>query len=252
MRKLSFLFLTLNIFSQSFFAETNSTLPFKVGERLEYDLSWGFISVGSALMEVHSLTEIKGEMCYLVKFSVRTNSFADKFYKVRTSIESTVSSDFSRSFIYRKSQEEGSTKRKILVHYDYDQLKATYSEGGQVQSTIPIPGKVFDPLSIAYFFRLQELQPYQEKTLPTCDGKSFREIIVRTGKKKLISVPAGKFNSIETIPEMQNLRGVFKKSPKGILRVWYSTDSRRIPVEISSKVLVGSFKAKLRKTSSLK
>ena len=88
--------------------------------------------------------------------------------------------------------------------------------------------------------------------MPTCDGKSFREIIVRTGKKKLISVPAGKFNSIETIPEMKNLRGVFKKSPKGILRIWYSTDSRRIPVAISSKVIVGSFNAKLRKTSGLK
>ena len=61
-----------------------------------------------------------------------------------------------------------------------------------------------------------------------------------------------KFDSIETIPEMHNLRGVFKKSPEGILRVWYSTDKRRLPVKISSKVIVGSFNAELKKTSGLK
>ena len=72
------------------------------------------------------------------------------------------------------------------------------------------------------------------------------------GKKEKISVPAGKFYAIETRPEMQNLRGVFKKSPDGILRVWYSADSQRIPVKISSKVIVGSFNANLRKTSGLK
>lgn len=252
MRKLLFLLLTSNFLAQSFFAETNTTLPFKVGERLEYDLSWGFLPVGSAIMEVKSLTKFKGEMCYLARFSVQTNSFADAFYKVRTSIESTISSDFSRSFVYRKSQEEGKTRRKIVVNYDYDERKAIYSVGNIIQSTTPIPAQVFDPLSIAYFFRLQELQPNQEKTLPTCDGKSFRNIIVRTGEKKIISVPAGKFDSIETIPEMHNLRGVFKKSPEGILRVWYSTDKRRLPVKISSKVIVGSFNAELKKTSGLK
>jgi hypothetical protein len=45
------------------------------------------------------------------------------------------------------------------------------------------------------------------------------------------------------------LRGVFKKSPDGILRVWYSLDELRLPVKISSKVVVGSFKAELTKSS---
>jgi hypothetical protein len=50
---------------------------------------------------------------------------------------------------------------------------------------------------------------------------------------------------------MKNLSGVFKKSPKGILRVWYSADNRRIPVKISSKVVVGSFTAQLLKARGL-
>jgi hypothetical protein len=76
-------------------------------------------------------------------------------------------------------------------------------------------------------------------------------IVVRTGESDYISVPAGKYKAVGTTPEMKNLSGVFKKSPDGILRVWYTVDNRRIPVKISSKVIVGSFTASLVKASGL-
>jgi hypothetical protein len=242
----------LSLSSFGLFAKADFTLPFKVGEKLDYDLSWGFLPVGQATMEVHSLEEVNGELCYLVRFSVRTNSFADRFYKVRTTIESTVSSDFKKSIRYRKFQEEGKTKRNISVNFDYKEKKANYYQDGSLISSISIPSEVFDPLSIAYFFRLNILESNQEIALPTCDGKSYREIVVRTGPSKKVSVPDGIFDAIETIPEMQNLRGVFKKSPNSVLRVWYSKDKHQIPVKISSKVVVGSFNAKLKMASGLK
>jgi hypothetical protein len=242
----------LSLSSFGLFAKADFTLPFKVGEKLDYDLSWGFLPVGQATMEVHSLEEVNGELCYLVRFSVRTNSFADRFYKVRTTIESTVSSDFKKSIRYRKFQEEGKTKRNISVNFDYKEKKANYYQDGSLISSISIPSEVFDPLSIAYFFRLNILESNQEITLHTCDGKSYREIVVRTGPSKKVSVPDGIFDAIETIPEMQNLRGVFKKSPNSVLRVWYSKDKHQIPVKISSKVVVGSFNAKLKMASGLK
>ena len=52
-------------------------------------------------------------------------------------------------------------------------------------------------------------------------------------------------------PDMKDLSGVFKKSPKGILRVWYSDDYRKIPLKISSKVVVGSFTAELISAQNL-
>ena len=48
---------------------------------------------------------------------------------------------------------------------------------------------------------------------------------------------------------MENLGGVFNKSPDGLLKVWYSNDDRRIPVKVSSKVVVGSFTATLVKAN---
>ena len=227
-------------------ANKNESLPFDVGELLEYDLAWGFLPVGKASLHVHSLTEIKGVSCYLIKFSVRTNSFADAFYKVRTSIESYVAEDFSKSMLYRKNQQEGKTKRKVEVDFNYQKGKALYKRSDGAQSSIGIPEYVLDPLAMAYFFRLKNLNENKKWTIPTCDGKRFSNILVRSGQKKKISVPAGTFDAIETFPEMENLRGVFNKSPDGLLKVWYSRDRSQLPVKITSKVIVGSFNAELK------
>ena len=231
-----------------FYASTGfieAKAPFLPGEKLIYSLKWGFLPVGSATMEVLPRKLVNGELCHVFRFNVQTNSFADAFYKVRTSIESIVDKDFNKTLFYQKNQSEGSTRRDIKVEFDYQEMKCYYYRSDEKQSEVSIPEKVFDPLAIAYLFRFNQLRPNFKKALPTCDGRRYKEIVVKTGKRERISVPAGKFWAYGTVPEMQNLSGVFKKSPDGILCVWYSDDSMRIPVKISSKVVVGSFTATL-------
>jgi len=230
---------------ENFYSQTS--LPFVLGERLEYDLKWGFFRVGSASMEVFSENPQEPEGPKIVRFQVRTNSFADAFYKVRTTVKSTLDSSFSKTLKYEKSQHEGSTHREIIVEYDYKKKEARYFEGNNLTKITSIPGPVFDPLSIAYFFRLHSLVPGGKTTLPTCDGKKFRQVVVLTGKREHIKLPQGKIFAIGTSPEMENLGGVFNKSPKGMLEVWYSDDDRKVPVRVRSKVIVGSFTATLTK-----
>ncbi len=230
---------------ESIYSQTN--LPFILGERLEYDLKWGFFKVGSASMEVFSAHPEEPDGPKIVRFHVRTNSFADAFYKVRTTVTSTLDSSFSKTLKYEKSQHEGSTHREIFVEYDYKKKEARYFEGNNITKITPIPGPVFDPLSIAYFFRLHSLVPGGKTTLPTCDGKKFMQVVVRTGKRERIKLPQGKIFAVGTSPEMENLGGVFNKSPKGMLEVWYTDDDRKVPVRVRSKVIVGSFTATLTK-----
>ena len=232
--------------------EPAKELPFQPGETLKYDLKWGVFPVGSATMKVLPMEGEGDTAFHRLSFSVRTNEFADAFYKVRTNITSVVDRSFSRSVRYEKSQREGKTKREIKVLFDHDAGKASYFESERLESTLPIPSQVLDPLSIAYFFRLGKLKPEAETILPTCDGRKLKMIKVRTGKVEKIRVPAGTYKAIGTIPEMKNLSGVFKKSPDGILRIWYSADSLKIPVRISSKVIVGSFNARLVSAEGLK
>ncbi len=222
-----------------------SSLPFALGERLEYELKWGFFPVGTATMKVTAVDPVNPDGHKLIRFHVRTNSFADAFYKVRTTITSTLDSSFSRTLKYKKSQHEGSTLKEIEVEFDYEKKQARYKKQGSEPRIIPIPGPVFDPLSIAYVFRLHPLVPGGVTRLPVCDGKRFSEVAVRAGVSEIINLPLGEISAIETYPAMGSLRGVFNKSPKGMLKVWFSDDYRKVPVCISSKVIVGSFKATL-------
>ena len=56
-------------------------------------------------------------------------------------------------------------------------------------SSIPIPVNVFDPLAIAYSFRLKELHENQTIQIPTCDGKNFRQMLIKTEKKGYFCLP---------------------------------------------------------------
>ena len=124
---------------------------------------------------------------------------------------------------------------------------AFYFNHGKLEREIPIRVATFDPLSIAYLFRLGETKPGEKRTFPTCDGRLVQDVEIMVKEKEKLSVPAGKFEVFEASPALKNLRGVFKKSPKGILRVWYSADARHLPVKMASKVVVGSFTARLEK-----
>ena len=137
--------------------EQTVSLPFKVGERLEYNLKWGFFPVGSAVMEVLPKDSQDTDGPKIIRFSVRTNSFADTFYKVRTQISSTIDPLFTRALRYEKSQHEGNTRREIVVDFDYDRGEARYLQNDSSPVITSIPGPVFDPLSIAYFFHNREV-----------------------------------------------------------------------------------------------
>ena len=220
--------------------------PFKAGEKLEYDISWGFIPVGRATLEINLIQEVPLKY-WQINFSVSTNDFADAFYKVRTRVRSEVDYSFTRSLYYSKNQQEGKTVKSVDVKFDYEQKLCFYSENSRKHKPLSIDGNVFDPLSIVYAFRLHPHKKGERKVISTCDGKKTLAISIKVGEKEQVRVPLGKFTTHSATPEMKNLSGVFKKSPKGILRVWYSVDNNRIPILIKSKVVVGSFTAKLRK-----
>ena len=222
-----------------------SSCPFVPGERLQYKIKWGLVPVGRATLEVALPEDLNGTLCHKFVLSVRTNEFADAFYKVRTRAESYLAADFSRSLLYRKKQQEGKTERDVVVRFDYDRNLAFYSNYGKLERKISIRPVAFDPLSIAYLFRLGEIKAGVRRSFPTCDGRVLQNVEVAVQAKEKIRVKAGEFEVFEATPALKNLRGVFKKSPRGVLRIWYSADARRIPVKMSSKVTVGSFTARL-------
>src|SRR5699024_8518246 len=74
-----------------------SVSAFTVGERLTYSIRWGILKAGTAVLEVHPVTEIDGEDVFHFSLSIRTTSLIDKFYKVRDQIDGFARTDFQGS-----------------------------------------------------------------------------------------------------------------------------------------------------------
>ncbi|MEM7672494.1 MAG: DUF3108 domain-containing protein [Verrucomicrobiota bacterium] len=226
---------------------SKTSKPFHAGERLIYSLKWGPFSVGEAVLEVLNENTLFEEPAYHIRFSVRTNKFADNFYKVRTQIETFPSTDMERSLHYRADQSEGKREKSFSVMMDWDQQLITRVENGKTLESLKPAEPMHDPLSVLFYFRTIELFEGAILPLPATDGKKMIHVDAEVSELESIRVPAGRFETFRVQPKMKDLGGVFRKSKDAALNIWFSADERRIPVRLKSKVRVGSFMANLKR-----
>jgi len=215
--------------------------PFSPGETLKFQLKWGIIPVGEAVLEVKPFTTRNGVDAYHFSVQARSNAFIDVFYKVRDHIDAFADTAMTRSVHYRQKQQEGTTQRDITVIFDWKKKEAQHTNYNEKRPAIPIRSGTFDPLSVFYFARLKGLTPGTVFERWVTDGKRCvvgKGIVVRREKIRLNGRPV---DTILFEPDCKEVRGVFEQSPGAKIEVWLTDDSRKIPVRIKSKVIVGSF-----------
>lgn len=221
-------------------------LPFCAGERLTYDLRWAAVSAGEASIEVLPEEDLGGIPALHFRMRAKTNGFVDVFYKVRDNVDAYTDPRLDRSLLYRKKQREGSYKRDITVRFFWDAMQAQYSNviNGPKEPIAVFHG-TFDPLSVFYAFRIMPLEVGTSVLRPVTDGVKCVLGRATVTARETVEVPAGTFDCFVVEPELEHIGGIFKKSADATLRIWVTADARRIPVRISSRVLVGSFHALL-------
>ena len=245
--------MTKNIFSFFLFlfllvtvGRTEQRFPFQVGEELQYKLKWGIFSVGRATLTVNEPAFVDGEWAHHFTFEVKTNSFADNFYKVRTRIDGYVSQDMTKSVLYKKRQQEGDTDRNITVTFNWNQNEVQYQNWDETLSPLSVTDNVFDPLSMLYAFRVMPLQEDSSMPMKATDGKKIVDSEINVVKKEDLKVPAGRYSCYLVEPDVKDLGGVFQKSDDATMQIWLeANENYHYPVKLKSKVRVGSFEALL-------
>jgi len=212
-------------------------LAFGTGEKLSFDINYGFINAGTATLEVARMIEYNDRPCYQVVSKALSNRVFSTFYKVEDRIESIIDAEGLYSWRFEKNLREGGYKADRV--YTFDQPRQiVYYEG----DTLDVPPVVQDALSVLYFIRVQDLQVGTSIFMDNfTDGKQY-PLEVRVLKRETIEVEAGRFDCIVVEPLTQSV-GVFKN--EGRLTVWLTDDRLKMPVLMKSKVLVGSISAEL-------
>jgi hypothetical protein len=220
---------------------SRNTNAFGVGERLVFDLKYGFITAGQAVMMIPAYEWVEGHQCMQVQFTVRSTPTFSFFFEVIDRYETYL--DVTGIFPWRFEQhiKEGKYKRDFSAIFDQVGHVAKTTEGN-----FPIPPNVHDILSAFYYARTLDYSKsrpgekvmlnnfYKDKTYP---------LAVKYLGHETVETDAGTFKCILVEPMVME-GGLFKSEGRIIL--WMTDDDIKMPVKVSTKVLVGSITAELR------
>ncbi|MGH7180577.1 MAG: DUF3108 domain-containing protein [Nitrospiraceae bacterium] len=219
-----------------------SARPFQVGEQLIYDISWLYITAGTAVMAIED-ADTDGERP-LVKLVTTTQSrpAITKFFPVDNRVESIMdpATLLPEHLIFRRR--EG--KKKEDIEYTFQQKEGTVTaiKGGTLE-TLEIPPGTQDVISCLYYARSElSLQPGSSLTLNVFHDKKNRKVEVRVEEIETVNGPWGEVETARVLVVMP-FQGLFLN--QGNIRVWFTNDDRRVPVRMKAKVVIGSIVADL-------
>lgn len=213
-------------------------LPFASGERAEYQVRLGAISVGSGSIEVAGVETIDGHTAYHTRMRV---SGGVGPARVDDRYDSWIDTQglFSRRFIQNVHEVRYRRNRT----YDFNPERQTYRRENGETGSIPTD-RPLDDLSFMYFARTLPMEVGDQHTLNRYFKQSGNPVVLRVVRRETVDVPAGRFRTVVVQPIIRT-QGLFGEG--GRAEIYFTDDERRIPVMIKSRVpLVGSLTMLLR------
>lgn len=211
-------------------------LPFSVGERLEYEVRFGPIRVGSGSMAVERVDTIRNREAWYTQFRIKGGTF---LYKVDDLTESWIDTRSLTSLRLKQLYHEGGRKRDVV--FDMFPERATYSEKGEPElKSVSLP---LDEGSFLYFVRTIPLEVGKTYDFDRYFKPDRNPVRLKVLRKEQVRVPAGTFNAIVVQPIIKTT-GIF--SENGEAQVWLADDPSRMMLQMKSNLSFGSINLYLK------
>lgn len=214
---------------------------FSIPERLEFDVSYTGIPAGRAVQEVKQV----GNEVQIVS-TAKSADWLRLFFPVNDRIESflisgTPPNSIGVPHLYRERISEGWTRYQKDATFDRQKLQATTKDLLKKKETVAtITQKTYDPLSSFFYFRSIPLKVGTSYFIDVFDCKKLWNTEVQVLRREEIVTPLGRFKTVVIKPIMK-YEGIFART--GDIFIWLTDDDRRIPVQMKSKVKIGSITA---------
>ncbi|HMK38835.1 MAG TPA: DUF3108 domain-containing protein, partial [Bacteroidota bacterium] len=220
---------------------TIDNVAFGTGERLVFDVNYGFITAGEAVLEIPALDTIAGRQCYRVEFRVNSLPSFSWIYRVQDRYVTYIDAGTIAPWKFEQHVREGSYSRDFIAEFDQRRNTARTAD-----STYPVPQYVHDILSAFYFARTIDYGPLKagdQIQLSNFYKDKTYDLIVRVLGRQQLEVAAGTFNTVVIEPLVKE-GGLIKV--EGRIVVWLTDDQRKIPVRVNTKVVIGSIDTELK------
>jgi len=213
---------------------------FHPGETLKYEVSWSdIVTAGTAVMEVKKERLPDGRDVLIFNLSGRSAGLVDQLFRVNDTVTSVFDPLVMQSLSYKLNENYGKKKRRRELIFDRERKRVVSRLNDDAPEIFDIPDQAQDALSSLYYLRTKEdFTIGKDMIIEVHDSGKNWSVEVQTLGREKIKTRAGEFATIKvrTYPKHE---GVFMN--KGVVFIWLTDDSRKIPVLMKSTLKVGSF-----------
>ena len=205
-------------------------VPFVTGESLSYAVKFGFLRVGSGSMYVKGPAMVRGQETTHILFRITGGTM---FFKVNDLMQSWIEPTRFASLRFHQDISEGGYQANR--RYEFYPDRKSYTENDKPEK--PSVESPLDDGSFLYFIRTQLLEVGKEYTYDRYFDPEANPVRIRVLRKERLRVPAGEFDAIVLQPIIKT-SGIFSEG--GSATIWLSDDSRRMVLQLKSRLSFGS------------
>jgi hypothetical protein len=219
-------------------ADPAASLPFKVGEQLNFNFfaGTGTQIIGTASFHVRARARYFNRDGMLLSAQLQTTGPGQALFPVNDQFSSYVDASTFLPFRTELRVQEGPRRAAWVVSADQDRGGALFDDGTRVE----INAGTHDLISVFYALRSFDLTP----------GRQSRVSLLLNRRVRLLSVTALRQADVQlngqNIPAVE--LSLITSDPEGdrfALRLWVSTDKRRLPLRLTAQTPLGPIRADL-------
>src|SRR5256885_7093504 len=203
------------------------TVPFKVGEKLTYDVAWSsFVTAGIAVTEVETKQPTRRSIAYHIVADGRPIPFVARLYALHYRVDALLDAYSLLPDRASVDIEEGARKRTRTK--EFDRRKEP---------------QALDALSAIYVLRAATLRSGLHITWPIVENDVTYTVRMETSGPEPVRTPMGTLPAWKVTPSATDAN----RRPVGRdMAIWISTDARRLPLKLRAELPVGTFDLVLR------
>lgn len=230
---------------------------YREGERLVYDVTWLGLRAGEATLEAQGVVNVNGRQAYHLVTTAQSGPVISKIYRVDDRTESYLALEPMWALRFDKNLREGRYRHSSQTLFDHEKGIVTFRYldfsrvpkditrledaeryGEYVEQEFPLTPGALDELSVLYYVRTLPLVANTRVTARVFASRKNWELEVKVLGRETLETVLGRRETLKVEPLLK-FEGIFER--KGRMIVWLTDDAERIPVQMKSEIIIGSF-----------
>jgi len=237
-----FFFLAGMLFLATRLCTAAGLVPFKPGEKLQYSIYLADFPAGDVTLAVMPMATTNNIPAYHFLMTAETSPLLDAILMLGDRVESYADKGMTHGLLY-KEHKNGAAQQDVTVTFDWKKCEAQYCHGEKkYKPTALVPG-AFDPLSVLYALRLLDLKGMRKISKPVSNGLHCAVASATVLGKQKVQVESGEYDTYVVQLMLGDFSDIFKTAT---VKLWVSSDARRLPVRIDCEFPVGRIMAELK------